>query len=170
MSEIRSIGLAHIKLGAIANDGGMGQSLSILGVTYQDTADLTQEDPEITNIMSEENDEPEEVIEVKGAKKLKFSIMNFDPDVMVRVLGGTSTGSAPNKIWSAPIAADPIELSIDILTKRNVSILIPRAKITAKLNMQFRKKGVTLIDIVATILTPTKNGTLPMTIQALPES
>jgi hypothetical protein len=170
MAETRSIGLTHIKVGAIANDGGMGQTLSILGVTYQDTAELVQDDPEITNIFSEENDEPEEVIEIAGAKKLKWSIMNYDPDQLKRVLGGTSTGNSPNKTWSAPISKDPIEMSIDILTKRNVSILIPRAKITAKLNFQFRKKGVALVDIEATILTPTKTNTDPMTIQALPES
>jgi hypothetical protein len=170
MSEIRSIGLIHIKLGAIAGDGGMGTSLSILGVTLQDTAELIQEDPEITEIFSEENDDPEESIETAGPKKLKWSIMNFDPDQMVRVLGGTSTGVAPNKIWSAPRTKDPIELSCEVLSKYYVRTQIPRLKITAKLNMQFRKKGVTLVDIVGTILTPTKAGVAPMTIQDLPES
>jgi hypothetical protein len=170
MAEIRSIGLTYIKIGDIAEDGGMGSSLSILGVTYQDTAELVQDDPEITNIYSEENDEPEEVIETAGPKKLKWSIMNFDPDQMIRVLGGTSTGNSPSKIWSAPISKDPIELSIEIMTKYNVKIQIPRAKITAKLNMQFRKKGVALVDIEATILTPTKAQTSPITIQDIPES
>jgi hypothetical protein len=170
MAETRSIGLTYIKVGEIAQDGGMGTSLSALGVTYQDTAELVQDDPEITNIYSEENDEPEEVIETQGPKKLKWSIMNYDPDQLIRVLGGTSTGNSPNKVWSAPISKTPIELSIEILTKKGVLLQIPRAKITAKINFQFRKKGVALVDIEATILTPTKTNTAPLTSQKLPES
>lgn len=159
MSEVRSIGLKHIKIGDIAGDGGMGTGLTILGVTYQDTAELTQGDPELTEIFSEENDDPEEVIETKASKSVKWSIMNFDPAQMVRVLGGTSL----NGSWNAPTVMDPIEMSIEILSKNDFKIEIPRAKIVAKLNMQFRKKGVTLIDIEAKILTPTKANTPPIT-------
>lgn len=168
MSEIRSIGLKHIKIGEIAGDGGMGTSLTALGVTYQDTAELTQGDPELTEIFSEENDDPEEVIETKASKSVKWSIMNFDPDQMVRVLGGTSLNGA----WHAPTVMDPIEMSIEILSKNDYKIEIPRAKIVAKLNMQFRKKGVTLIDIEAKILTPTKANTAPIVSQKVitPES
>ena len=79
MSEIRSIGLTSIKIGDIAEDGGMGQTLSPLGVTFQDTAELVRDDPEITEIYSEENDEPEEVVEVKGAARVRWKIMNIDP-------------------------------------------------------------------------------------------
>ena len=162
MAEIRSIGLSYIKIGDIAEDGGMGQSLSALGVTYQDTAELVQDEPEVTNIFSEENDEPEEVIETQGVKKLKWSIMNYDPDQLVRVLGGTATGNSPNKVWNSPVSKEPIEQSIEILTKYNYKIQIARAKITAKLNFQFRKKGVALVDIEATILTPTKSNLAPV--------
>jgi hypothetical protein len=173
MSEIRSIGLTYIKLGDIAEDGGMGTSLTALGVTYRDSADFIQDDPEINNIFSEENDDPEETIETEGVKRVKWSIMNYDPDTLIRVLGGTSTGVAPNKIWSAPAAKDPIELSIEILTKKNIKIQIPRAHIAAKINWAFRRNGVALVDIIATVLTPTKSGTAKVTVQNvedLPES
>lgn len=168
MEEIRSIGLKHIKIGDIAEDGGMGSALTILGVTYVDTADLVQGDPELTEIFSEENDDPEEVIETKASKSVKWSIINFDPDEMVRVLGGTSV----NGVWNAPTVMEPIEQSVEILSKNNLLIQIPRAKIVAKLNMQFRKKGVALIDIEAKILTPTKAATAPIMISrySVPES
>lgn len=166
MSEIRSIGLKYIKIGDPAEDGGMGTSLAALGVTYRDTADLVQGDPEISEIFSEENDDPEEVIESKASKSVKWSIMNFDPDEMVKVLGGTSSNGA----WHSPTIMDPIEKSIEILSKKDVRIQIPRAKIMAKLNMQFRKKGVALIDIEAKILTPEKANTAPIVIEKLAES
>jgi hypothetical protein len=159
MAEIRTLGLKSIKVGAVANDGGMGNSLSILGVTVQDTAELTQDDPEITNIYSEENDDPEEVIEIKGLRKLKWSIMNFDPDVIERVLGGTSDGDS----WEAPDAQASIEASIEIVDARDYTIEIVRTKINAKLNMQFRKKNVGMIDIEAIVLKPTKTNTPSIT-------
>lgn len=162
MAEIRSIGLTSLKLGAIAGDGGMGTSLTALGVTYQDTAELIREDPDITEIYSEENDEPEEVLETKGPIRLRWSILNVDPDEVVRVLGGEVTGTSP-KVYNSPVSKDPIELSVEIETRTGLKIQIPRAKINAKENFQFRKKGVLLIDIEARVLTPTKANTPPIT-------
>ena len=42
-----TIGLSKIEVGAIAEDGGMGETLDVLGYTYQDTCTMTQEDPEV---------------------------------------------------------------------------------------------------------------------------
>ena len=44
-----TIGLSKIEVGAIAEDGGMGETLDVLGYTYQDTCTMTQEDPETDN-------------------------------------------------------------------------------------------------------------------------
>lgn len=158
MSEIRSIGLSSIKLGDVAVDGGMGTTLAALGVTYQDTAELIRDDPDITEIFSEENDEPEEVLETKGPARVRWSIMNVDPAEAAKVLGGTGTGS----VYESPVAKDPIEKSIEIITKTGLKIEIPRTKINAKENFQFRKKGVLLIDVEARILTPEKDDTAPI--------
>lgn len=158
MAEIRSIGLSSIKLGDIAVDGGMGTSLSILGVTYQDTAELVRDDPEITEIFSEENDEPEEVLETKGPARVRWSIMNVTPADAARVLGGEVVGG----IYKSPMAKEAIEQSVEIVTKTGLKIEIPRAKIYAKENFQFRKKGVLLIDVEARILTPSKENTPPI--------
>jgi len=154
MAEIRSIGLKYIKIGDPEQDGGMGQTLAALGVTYQDTAELTREDPEITNINSEENDDPEEVIETPGARRIRWSIMNVDPVEVAKIMGGTSDGD----IYKAPDAAAPVEKSIEILTKTNLLIQIPRVKLYAKENFQFRKKNVLLIDIEGTVLKPNKEN------------
>jgi len=169
MAEIRSIGLASIKLGAIAVDGGMSTALAALGVTYQDTAEMVREDPEITEIYSEENDDPEEVLETRGPAIVRWSIMNVDPDEVVRVLGGEVTGTT-DKVYHSPVSKDPIELSLEIITKSGLKIEIPRAKINAKENFQFRKKGVLLIDIEARVLTPTKIDTAPISWSKVPQT
>lgn len=160
--EIRAYGLEYIKIGDKAVDGGMGTSLETLGVTYENTAELIQDDAEITEVKSEENIEPEEIFEVEGTKRINWSIMNYDPDQLVKVLGGTATGSAPNKSWEAPVSKNPIEKSIEFKTKSGHVVQVPRAKLTAKVNWKMRKNGVALVDIVARIMTPTKAGTAPI--------
>lgn len=158
MAELRSIGLTSIEIGDVAVDGGMGTTMAPLGVTYQDTAELVRDDPEVTEIYSEENDEPEEVLETKGPAKLRWSLMNVTPEEAVKVLGGTVTGTGDTAEYEAPAVKAAIEKSIKITTKSNLVISIPRAKIYAKENFQFRKKGVLLIDVEARILQPAKEG------------
>lgn len=163
MAEIRPYGLEYIKVGPIESDGSMSTNLAALGVTYENTAELIQDDPEITEVKSEENIEPEEIFEVEGTKRINWSIMNYDPDQLVTILGGTASGTAPNKTWASPVSKDPIELSIEFKTKSGHIVQIPRAKITAKLNWQMRKNGVALVDISGRIMTPT-NGSAPVSI------
>lgn len=158
MSEKRAIGLEYIKVGDIAEDGDMGTVLAALGVTYKDTAELTQADHEETIHESEENDDPEEIITKRGKKTLKWSIMNYDPTTLVKVLGGTVTGVAPNEVWNEPDTTPDIEQSIEYKSKNGVITRIPRSKVVGKLNWKLSQKGVALVDITATIMTPTKAG------------
>lgn len=162
MSEKRSIGLLSIEIGDIAGDGGMGTSLAALGVTVQDSCELSQNEPEITEINSEENDEPEEIIAGKTTKTFKWSIMNVEPDALVAVLGGSVTGTAPNEAWESPRATEIIEKSIRIKTKSGETIDIPRARIVSKLAWKFSKKDVNKVDITAYVLVPTKAATAPI--------
>jgi hypothetical protein len=86
----------------------MGTTLAALGVTYKDTAEITQDDPVITEHNSEENDEPEETIATKGKTTVKWSIIDATPATLVKVLGGTVTGTAPDEVWNAPATATDI--------------------------------------------------------------
>lgn len=167
MSEKRSIGLDYLKLGDIAEDGGMGTSLASIGVTYKDSCELMQEDAEVTDIPCEEYDDPVESIEILGKRTLKWSIMDYTPDTLVKVLGGTVTGAGTEvdpKVWNAPTTSPSLEKSIEMKSKSGILFKIPRAKIMAKLNAKIVKNGVALVDITATILTPTKANTAPLSI------
>lgn len=161
MPEQRVYGLEYIKIGDPVS-GGMATTLAALGVTYENTAELVQDDDEVTDIFSEENVDPEESFVVAGSKRMNWSIMNYDPDEVVKVLGGTATGTAPNKTWNSPTAAVNIEKSIEFKTKDGRVVKIARAKISGKLNWQIRKNGVALIDISAKVLVPTDGTTAPI--------
>jgi hypothetical protein len=169
MAERRSIGLKSIKVGDIAVDGGMGTVLAPLGLTFEGTATLTQEDPEVTPFYAEENDDPVEMLSSKGDTKLEFAIMDFTPSVMAEVLGGTVTGTGDAAVWNAPETIPTIEKSIEVVTRKDVRIQIPRAKIDAKIDMNLGKKEMGLIRIVATALKPTKTGEAPIKIDKVVE-
>ncbi len=159
MAEVRTLALLKIEISDIAGDGGLGTSFAVLGKTYKDTAELMGADPEVFEHNSEESEDPEEMVTHKGKVTIKWSIMDTDADTLVKVLGGTSTGTAPNKIWSAPDQAPSIEKSIKITPKSGKVINIVRTKLVAKPNYKLASNGIFLVDITATILAPTKAAT-----------
>lgn len=164
MAERRTIGLKSIKIGDIAVDGGMSTSLSALGITSEGTAILEQAEPETTEFYSEELDDPIEIVDKLGKTTLKWAITDFTPANMVKVLGGTVNGVAPADTWEAPSVAANIEKSISIETTKGLLIEIVRAKISARINMNLGKKNIGLVEITATVLTPTKAATPAITI------
>lgn len=156
-----TIGLTKIELGAILESGGMGTTLAELGLTYQDSCKLTEEDSEDTEFYSEENEDPEYIKSKRGKRTLEWQCMNPDADTLALILGGTATGTP--KVWEAPTSLETIEKSIKITLEDGfATIEIPRAKINAKINHEISKKGIMLIDIKATILTPELAGLAPL--------
>lgn len=159
MAEVRTLALEKIEISDIEEDGGLGTDFAVLGKTYKDTAELMGADPEVFEHQSEESEDPEETVTRKGKVTVKWSIMDTDADTLVKVLGGTSTGMVPDKIWSAPDQAAEIEKSIKITPKSGKVVNIVRAKLVGKPNYKLSYTGIFLVDIIATILAPTKADT-----------
>lgn len=159
MAEQISIGLSSLKIGDVAGDGGMGATLAAVGVTFEGTAVLTQEDGENTEFFSEESDDPIETITKKGAVTLEWAIVDFTPATLASVLGGTVVGTGAAAVWHAPVDVPSVEKSIELISKKNVKYQIPRAKIVSKLDVNFSKKEIALVRIKATVMQPTKANT-----------
>ena len=160
-----TIGLSKIEGGAIAEDGGMGETLDVLGYTYQDTCTMTQEDPETTDHYAEEVDDPVISISRGGKTNFNFSIMNPSVTVLADLLGGVGTpgtGSTPDK-WEAPDKIPVVEKSVRITPEQGLKFEIPRMKLVSKINATFSKSGILLIEVAGTVLQPTKTGTKKMT-------
>jgi hypothetical protein len=168
-AKITTLGLSSIKVGNIASDGGMGQTLAALGLTYENTCNMVTEDPTVTEFFSEENDDPVASLSKSGKTTLNFSIMDANVDTLVAVFGGEkkTEGTAPQAVthrWEAPSNVPVIEKSIEVKPITGLRIEIPRASIRGKMNSQFSKNGLFLIDVVCTVLVPTKANTPKMTI------
>ncbi|MDR1348315.1 MAG: hypothetical protein LBJ63_07840 [Prevotellaceae bacterium] len=155
MADLYTIGLAKIEIGDIDPDGGMGTDLEQLGYTNQDSCSFTQEDPETTDFFAEELDDPVVSISRAGKTTFNFSVMNPDVTVLQKLLGGTITGTGDAAIWNAPSTIPVIEQSVKITPKQGLVFSVPRMSILAKINGQFSKTNIFVIDVVGTVLIPT---------------
>jgi hypothetical protein len=161
--SVVTLGLSKIEVGAIAADGGMGTSLDTLGYTYQDTCKMTQDDPETTEHYAEEVDDPIVSISRGGKTNFAFSVMDADLTVLQTLLGGETTGTGDTQKWSAPDKLPVIEKSVRITPEQGLKFEVPRMKLASKINAEFSKKGILLIDVAGTVLKPTKAGVKKMT-------
>ena len=76
-----------------------------------------------------------------------------------------SNGSATNTTWDAPDSFPDVEASLRLTDKKGNIISLPRAKVSAKPNFSFTKDALGQLDMVATVLQPTKSGVSRMSIQ-----
>lgn len=159
MARTYGLGLVTIKMGAIAGDGGMGTSLSTLGDTVQGSAQLTQEDPTTTDFNIEEEDDPIlTLVTTKGKISLAWSCYNVDGGQLEKFFGGTYTAGPPAS-FKMPASIPELYQSLELTDKNGNIVEIVRAKITAKFNWSFSKDRLAQVDLVATVLTPTKSNT-----------
>ena len=174
MADLRgntyTLGLAQIEIGDIAPDGGMGTTLDILGYTNKDSCSFTQEEPEVTDFFAEEVDDPVVSISKAGAQTFNFSVMDPDVKTLQKFMGGTVTGTGATAKWEAPASIPTIEKSVKITPQRGLVFSIPRMKLDAKLNGQFSKTNIFVIDVVGKVLVPTKSGEPKLSAVKLPEA
>lgn len=157
------IGLKQFLMGDVAPDGGMGTVLTELGPTVIDTALLTTEQPTVNDFPVEEKDDPFYTQVTPGKKTVTLSVYDVTPASLVRVLGGTATTDASgNAIWECPQEYPQIEQSLRLITKKNGIVDIPRAKVYAVPQFNFRKSALWQVDISADILIPEKAGVAPV--------
>ncbi len=166
MSEKRSLGIASIMIGDIAGDGGVATTFASLGNIYKDTATIEQETGEDIVHEAEELDDPIEVIPTKGKTKISWGIVDFTAATLVKVLGGTVSGTAPADIWQAPDSASTIEKSVKVTSKNGVTFTYPRVSLKARVSYKLAKSGIAQVLIEGTVLQPTKPGTKSCEIDA----
>lgn len=162
-NKVFTLGLASIEMGEVS-----GGSKAALGYTYQDTCKMTQEDPETTDFYAEEVEDPVASTSRAGKTTFEFSLMDPSPETMAQLMGGTAGKSSPEKAendkWDAPDKTPNIEQAITITPEQGLKFDIARAKISAKINAEFSKKGILLIDVKATVLKPSAGAKLVATI------
>lgn len=158
MAENVNIGIAAIALGAIAPDGGMGQTLKSLGLTEEGSCKLTFEEAEKTEFFVEEFDTAFHTEYKQGGIRITYTIINPSVDTMVEVLGGTKTGSGVNAVYNAPDKAVQNEKSMKITPRVGLGFEFPRVAVTGKMSSDMGRKSLLKLEVTCDVLQPTKEG------------
>lgn len=158
MAEKRIVGVSSIKIGDIALDGGPGLTLAALGGTYKDSASFEEEEGSDVEHEIEESDDPVEVLSAGEKKTITWGIVNMDPAVVVKVLGGTATGTGATAKWERPATKPLIYQTVEVTDKNGVKTTYPRVRIKARKSWKITKTGILQIIITGRIMTPEKAG------------
>ncbi len=124
------------------------------GLTYQDTANMNQEDGETTEFFAEEEDDAIDEITKQGKTTFAFSIMDPGLKTLQRLFGG----EIATDIYAYPDTVAEVEESVIIKSRKGLCFHISRGRIKAKINGEFSKKGLLLIEVNVTVLKPTTTG------------
>lgn len=92
MAKKHIYGLSSIKIGAVGAGGTMGTDLEQIGETATDTATMSTEDNQITDINIEESDSPVESITTQQGKiTFAWSCYDVSAQALYKMFGGTLT-------------------------------------------------------------------------------
>lgn len=156
-------GLDKIEVGPVAEDGGPGTVLSVLGYSDRDSAvTLVEEDPEINRLYAHEVDDPLDTEVTGGNKQFIWTVVDPDLATLAGIFGGAVTGTAPNQTYNFPSSKSISEKTVKITPRKGYVITIPRGGMYGKINADFAKSGKFAVDLVVDALTPTKTGTGPI--------
>lgn len=124
------------------------------GLTYQDTANMSQDDGETTEFYAEEEDDAIDEITKQGKTTFNFSIMDPDLATIARLFGGEVAAD----VYGYPDAVAQKEESVIITPKKGLCFHVTRGRLKAKFNGEFSKKGLLLLEVSVTVMKPNTPG------------
>lgn len=156
-------GLTSIRVGNVAGDGGPGTSLAKLGNTYRESpVTMVEADPTIDRLYSHEYDTPLDTEITGGESPFVFSIVDPSIDTLVSVFGGVKTGSGDTATYNMPSRKSIKNQTVEISPRKGLQVTIVNGAFYAKINADFAKAGVVVLDCVVEPQLSTKTGTGPV--------
>lgn len=153
MSEI-VYGCKAIKFGEPADTGVMPTVLTKLFDTYRDSVSFVEEDADFQDEFSDQQDDPIISLGTKGVKTLKGSTFDWTPTVLQTLKGGTVVDG----MWTEPAVMPVITKAVELETDSGVIIRCSKWQVSAKLNMEIKKKNVALLEFTLKPLLPVSIG------------
>lgn len=161
MGSLITLGLAQILVGTASPEGTMPEASAMkkIGKTYQDTAKISQDSPDVTEHFEEGNAIPVVRKLTKKPPVLSFSIMDADIDTLVEYVGGTKIAKANGKParWAFDGSESVANKAILVQTEQGLNFELPNASIEALINTDLSAKGIFLVEFKVTPLSVT-NG------------
>ena len=161
MGQINN-GINKIEIGAKGVADAMGTTLAALGFTTEDSFKVNQSDAETTDFFVEETDLPIFTTTKAGEFTFTFTVANPDADTLVKVFGGSTTGTGATAVYTAPLVVPVIEQSVKVTPKIGMGFNVPRALITAKFTDSMGRNALLGVEVTVKVLAPS-GGTAPYT-------
>ena len=139
-------------------------ALEVTADVKRDTFQMTEEDGTSVDIYSEMDNTPVGSFEEPGKENLVCELLDTTVERLAFFLGGSVVTAGGLKTWSKPANQGTNEKHITIVLIDDTTVTIPRAKVTAKKNFNFRRNEYWSLPISLTPLTPEFPGLASMTI------
>lgn len=146
--------------------GSGDSSLTSLGKIAAGTAKFITESPSVNKFFAAQNPAVPAISikENNGLTKVQFSLMEIDADVLVKLFGGTATGTAPDKSYAAPRESVDVHGEAELVTDTDLKITIPKASLLAVFNWDLSRTSVSNIDVTLEVELPDLETDMPYTI------
>lgn len=179
VKKTRSVGLKAAYFGEVPADGGMPEDMKQMAKTLKGSASFTTEaDSEQDFYSEEEPTVPEETVTTEsGLKQIKLNLMEWTNEVLISLFGGSEKSgdvTIDGKTYTvekyvAPKSIVTVEKSIRVLSRYNVVIDVPRAKVTARFVWNLTQTDIAQIEVTAKALAPNGEADGPYEIYKLGE-
>lgn len=153
-----NLGISKIEIADIAPDGGTGTSWATLGDTLEGSCKLNFAEGTVQELKVEEKSTAVDTIEEEGEKVIEFTVADPDEDTLVKVFGGSKSGSAGSTVYKAPQTTVNIEKSLKITPQKGIGFIFTRVSISARFTDAMGKGQWLGVIIKAKVLAPTKSG------------
>lgn len=98
-------------------------------LTYrEDEVSITEEEPQVDEVYSHENDDPEDTDVIAGKLLAKGTFINVTMDQLAELTGGTVEGSSPAAMYFSGADKKVLETAVRFRLKKGGAIIIPKAK------------------------------------------
>jgi hypothetical protein len=144
-----TLGLCQILVADASAAGTMPAKASMtkIGKTYKDTANINQDAADVTEHFEEGKSAPEVRKKSKKIPKVTFSLMNPDPAMLAAYVGGEVDN---NGDWGYDGDEVTANKSVYVETEQGLDFAIPNGDIEAVINGALSASGIVLVDFTVT--------------------
>lgn len=144
-----TLGLCQILVADASAAGTMPakSSMTKIGKTYKDTANINQDAADVTEHFEEGKSAPEVRKKSKKIPKVTFSLMNPDPAMLAAYVGGTVDN---NGDWGYDGDEVTANKAVYVETEQGLDFAIPNGDIEAVINGALSASGIVLVDFTVT--------------------
>lgn len=149
-----TVGLKQVKVGDAATDGDISSTV-LSGLTkkfkvYNDTCEVTQDAPSLTEHKEENNAIPVVVLVERNSPHVKFQMMETDAASLISMIGGTAQpdGTTSGTDGFGFDGTDDVPNQCFMFEAlQGMDIYIPNGRISASMSGKMSKTGILLVDV-----------------------